>query len=145
MEINGNLKKQNEERASTLYVLKGLAIISVSAAHFGGDQNDISNQITALISTFGVLIFMLLSGFFFNYAAGIKVFWKKKVCRIIIPWLIWGTITFMFSCIDNNGGRFIFYDYIRWMTGYKTWLYFVVVLLILAKRIKIRQQLFYLL
>jgi len=128
MKNNKPLQNAITTEPNTLYVLKGLAIIYVAIAHMGGYKNPIINQISSILGTMGVPIFLFLSGYFFNNNCGFAKFWRKKLFRIVIPWLLWGTITFTISSLSHRGEN-IFLEYIKWITGNGTWLYFVLVLL----------------
>lgn len=117
-----------EDLSKTLYVLRAYAIICVAAAHCGNFIYPQAEIIRSLIGTMGVPCFMICSGYFFNYFQDAKIFWKKKIRAIIIPWIVWGGITF--SVMVVHGGKVLALDEaIRWIIGYKTWLYFVPVLL----------------
>ncbi|MBO7519525.1 MAG: acyltransferase, partial [Clostridia bacterium] len=84
----------------------------------------------ALIGLCGVPVFLFLSGFLFKERKNAKEFWLigGVLDRIIIPWIIWGVITYLIG-IKFKTGNFSALDMINWIIGYNTWLYYVPVLL----------------
>lgn len=110
----------------TLYVLKALAMISAVAAHCVGYTAAGAQKLSAMVGTIGVPVFFVLSGFFFEEDS--LGFWKKKGKTIVIPWLIWGAITYAGGCFANSAQVSIL-NGMRWILGCSTWLYFVPVLL----------------
>lgn len=126
-----NIKKELQGDiviSNTLYVLRALAIVCVAAAHCESFQFELAEKIRSLIGTMGVPCFLLCSGYFFSSTQVTKVFWTKKLKSIVIPWVVWGILTF--AVIVVLGGRSLsIVEAIRWIVGYNTWLYFVPVLL----------------
>lgn len=116
------------EISQTLYVLKALAIICVAAAHCGSFTYPVAETIRGLIATLGVPVFFISSGFFFRTGESAFIFWTKKLKSIVIPWLFWGMMTYVLISILGSTAMTI-EGCVRWVFGYKTWLYFVPVLL----------------
>ena len=122
------LSPAKAELSKTLYVLRALAIICVAAAHCESFRYAPAETVRGLLGTMGVPCFLICSGYFFDPAQEAKVFWTKKLKSIVIPWIVWGILTFAIMVV--MGGRTLnAVEAIRWIIGYKTWLYFVPVLL----------------
>ena len=135
---SSEIVKKREEWADSLsdfsvsdvcYVSKAFAIISVVFAHTSSYNNAYYEDIGALIGLVGVPVFLIVSGFFLNLEVPRRKFWSAKVKRIIIPWIIWGLITYMIK-IDLRFSDFSANAILRWTIGYNTWLYYVPVMLI---------------
>ena len=110
----------------TLYVLKALAIISAAAAHCIGYTMPWAQKLSDLLGTIGVPVFFVLAGLFFKEHS--LNFWGKKAKTLILPWLIWGMITYLVVHIAD-WTRPTIWQGVRWTMGCGTWLYFVPVLL----------------
>lgn len=117
------------EISQSLYVLKALAIVCVAAAHCGSFAYPLAETIRGLIATLGVPVFFICSGFFFNREEYAWKFWSKKLKGIVIPWILWGALTYVL--ISFLGHTAMNWEAgIRWIVGYKTWLYFVPALIV---------------
>lgn len=80
------------------------------------------------IGLIGVPLFMICAGYFNNSKEGDFSTWIDKKWRtLIIPWLIWGTITYLLHILKSKDIELI--SYLKWMVGVGTWLYFVPILL----------------
>ena len=112
----------------TVYIMKAIAIISVAMAHCTYIDADIQ-RITDIFGTIGVPIFLITGGLFFKSNQPWKEFMLAKMRRIVLPWLIWGGITYILHIVNDKSVIKV-YDYILWILGYKTWLYYVPVILI---------------
>ena len=117
-----------ERLSRTVYVLRAISIICVVAAHCDSFLSN-AEIIRRLLGTIGVPSFLICSGYFFNQKEPAKQFWMKKLKNIIVPWIIWGIITYAISELFGEK-RISIYQCLKWILGYKTWLYYVPVLLI---------------
>lgn len=68
--------------------IKAFAIYFVIAAHCTYNNN-LFQQITDIIGTIGVPLFLFVAGVFFKKIKSIDQI-NNKTKRIVIPWLIWG-------------------------------------------------------
>ena len=112
--------------SDSFYVYRTLAIISVVAAHCVY-QDTIIRRISSMIGTAGVPIFLFAAGYFAKLNEPAEKFWHKKLENIIIPWILYGMITYGIGVI--LGRTFSFSNLIQWILGNGTWFYFVPVLL----------------
>lgn len=113
--------------SDTAYIMKGLAILSVIFAHCVYDDPNIQRG-SSIIGTIGVPVFLVLSAIFFDTKESSRSLIQKKLQRLILPWILWGTVTYIISCLSNNSPSI--FGGIKWIFGNYTWLYFVPVLLI---------------
>lgn len=86
------MEKQSEIVISeSLFVMKAFAIISVIAAHCV--YTDMyAQRLTSLIGTIGVPVFLIVSGYYFNKEEQWNVLAKKKMKRIVVPWIFMGGV-----------------------------------------------------
>ena len=125
-----------EERSKQIWGVRSLAILSVCCAHMPMDDGPLIidhylNQILGMIGTLGVGGFLICSGYYFSVKeAKTFTFWKRKVWKLIIPWLLLGAATKMWINHISNI-RPLLKGYIPWVMGQKTWMYFVPVLIAL--------------
>lgn len=115
------------KNSSALYVIKFFAILSVVFAHCSYHNTPVAHSISGLIGGLGVPIFLISSGIFFNGTEDAKKFWMKKLKGIIVPWLIFGVLTYILAVI--LGSPFGVVDMLRWIIGHGSWMYFVTILL----------------
>ena len=90
-------------------------------------QDEVTQRITDIFGTIGVPIFLIRGGYFYKNEGTLGEFLLKKVKRIVVPWIIWGTLTYILHCISDGG--FSIQGFVKWTVGYKTWLYYVPVIL----------------
>lgn len=117
----------NKKQSDIFWALKAFAIFAVFFAHMPGHlYNAVIFDRVGLI---GVPQFMLYAGFFYKrgWEASFLGFLSSKLYTIIIPWLVWGTVTFFIHCLKEP--TFGVLTYLKWILGIGTWLYFVPVLL----------------
>jgi hypothetical protein len=74
----------------------------------------------------GVIIFFIVGGFLYKREVGdSRSFWKKKCVRIIIPWMICSTATYIVTIV--SGRDLSIGGYLKWIFGSGTWYYYVVI------------------
>jgi fucose 4-O-acetylase-like acetyltransferase len=113
---------------SYMNVAKCLAIISVIMAHSRNTDFYFYSNITERLGAIGVVAFLIISGYYFNVAKyGVMAFFKKKINTIIIPWIFTGTVVFF---VSNKGDNLFFSDWINWIIGNGTYLYYLLILLL---------------
>lgn len=113
--------------SSTFYAYKAMAIVFVVMVHCVFSTWLVSRMV-GVFGNLGVPIFFFTSGFYFDRQESTKLFWKKKMHSIVIPWLLYGTLLYLFACALNHF-TVIEIPYFGWMSGNGSWLYFVPVLL----------------
>ena len=119
----------DQTTSNAINTAKFFAILSVAFAHAGGYGDPLASNIGTLIGLCGVPVFLFLSGYLCNVQRAPRDFWRKTAERIIVPWLIWGVVTYLIK-IRLSIGAFSVAQMLRWIVGYQTWLYYVPVLLI---------------
>ena len=97
--------------------LFGISIVSIVIFHFflscqnAGVHTALANQYVALVGRVGVPIFLVLSGMglFFSLSRNynLKDFYKKRLVRILIPYLIVSVIHFFLRYIIIQGKGFL--------------------------------------
>ena len=108
--------------------MKAIAIITVAMAHCTYVDCDIQ-RITDIFGTIGVPIFLITGGLFFRNDRNWKSFLSVKTKRIIVPWILWGNITYILHIISDRK-PFSAGSMLLWILGHHTWLYYVPVIMI---------------
>lgn len=127
---NTYTQKLAQRESMAIFCLKAFAILSVIAAHtiILNDSTTINNLITSFWTVFGkdgVITFFITGGFlYYRKDNDNKSYWKKKFFRIILPWIICSFITYIVSIAGGNDLSFI--SYLKWIFGYGTWYYYIV-------------------
>jgi len=104
-----------------------IAILTVIAAHITiRDAKWLSNLYSA-IGSIGVIAFFLISGYYYKRES-FATLCKKKLKNIIIPWLVLGVVVYVGNSL-LSASQLSLLELIKWLLGYKTYLYFVPVLL----------------
>lgn len=112
--------------SDTVWRLKGIAIFTVFFAHF----TPIYPPLLTLFNIFGIMgvpTFLLISGYF-DYKSKSSI--SKKLKNLIIPLLIWGTLTWLVNMVITRQAIDITscISWLRWVLGSGSWLYFVTIL-----------------
>ncbi|MCI6850535.1 MAG: acyltransferase [Clostridiales bacterium] len=113
--------------SNTFYAYKAMAILFVVMMHCIYSTRPVS-RVAGAFGILGVPIFFFTSGFFFDRREATKVFWKKKMRSIVIPWLLYGTLLYLFACALNNFSK-VEIPFLKWIIGNGSWLYYVPVLI----------------
>jgi hypothetical protein len=103
-----------------------MAIVSVALAHscYTHLQNADIVSFFDRLARIGVFIFFFLAGYFFHPK---QDFWKKKIIRLVIPWIIAATWMYSFPKILHHQ-PWSLYGYINYFLGNGTYLYFLTML-----------------
>lgn len=122
----------SEHESDTIWGLKALAMLSVFFAHMPWHNKDsLMYIIYSYLGIIGVPIFLFLSGYLSLQS---KKTIGKQAKSIIIPWIIYATMTFVGSVLINHRISCAFTDllsdYFRWVCGSGSIYYFLSVLLI---------------
>lgn len=113
--------------SNTFYAYKAMAILFVVMMHCIYSTRPVS-RVAGALGILGVPIFFFTSGFFFDRQETTKVFWKKKMRSVVIPWILYGILLYLFACALNNFSK-VELPFLNWIFGYGSWLYFVPVLI----------------
>ncbi len=135
------MKNFDRQTSDAFYLYKFLAIISVVMAHCTY-QNVTLQRITSLLGILGVPMFLMASGYYFQYKADNKSFWLKKLRGLVIPWFVWSIFTYLMDCLFKEHG-FDLVGFLKWTYGFQNWLYFVPMLLLCYAMFKISNQKIY--
>ena len=125
---------KSKVRNNKIDIIKAICIFSVICAHTTS-VNDTVNRILQLFGVCGVPIFFFFSSFFFyrgkQYERSREDFWKSKFLHIILPWFLFGSVTWV---INNMFGSRIsnlsLASYFAYMLGYQSHLYFMTILVL---------------
>lgn len=117
--------ESNLSLSQRMDITKVFAILTVIIAHSRNVDYPFLSQITERIGALGVIVFLFIAGYYFNPDKyGIKKFFKSKITSILIPWIFTGTIIFLVV------KPFILIDWLNWLVGNGSYLYYLVVLMI---------------
>ena len=118
-----------EKQISRMFTAARLfAVLTVISAHTTIRNSEIIANLYVAIGSIGVIVFFLAAGYFFKRER-IGTFLAKKAKTIVLPWLVLGTAVYAVNCI-LNGSRMGIGSWMEWLLGYKTYLYFVTVILL---------------
>ncbi len=121
--------------SKAIWILKSFAILSVMAAHVtmkssGGLLPEIFSKGWKLTINIGVMIFFVLSGYFYRFPEKNRLeFFRKKLSTVVIPWLFCGTLTWFVTAADAMLSHRAANNWLQWIIGYKTLYYYVAVLM----------------
>jgi peptidoglycan/LPS O-acetylase OafA/YrhL len=117
-----------------IYALKVFAVVSIVAAHSGGvglktnQVNNIFSWILDQIGSIGVGLFFIVSGYlFYNNRHNLNTFFKKKVKTIFLPWIVTGTLVYLYVVLRK--GSIGFESWINFLLGNGTYLYYLTLLI----------------
>ena len=132
---NTEVTQISTQISSAIWGLKGFAIVLIFFAHMPVDLKngfigyDILDYFFQLAGMSGVPIFLFLSGYLYKQ----RFSYRSKVKSLVIPLLVWGSIVWTsLYLIDyiSIRSRFVFEDYITWIFGCGSYMYFVWILLL---------------
>ncbi len=126
-QVNGTNKVSSVFNISRL-----IAIISVITAHTSFNiNNPVLYNLIKRFSSIGVIVFIIVSGYYFNpqkYVT-VKKFVKSKITTIILPWIFLGTLVFLESKIVM-GDEIGFWIWFKFLIGHNSYLYYLTVLML---------------
>lgn len=105
-----------------------IAIIAVVSAHINISEYPILNCAYGNIGICGVAAFLIISGYYYKKYS-FRTFLHKKMYSIVIPWIFLGTVVYIFAALVNRNPISIV-QWLLWIVGYKTYLYYVVIILL---------------
>ncbi|MCD7791354.1 MAG: acyltransferase [Bacteroides thetaiotaomicron] len=125
-----------QERNEGLDCAKGLAILSVICAHCNAVLDtstrfaDACSIFLQQIGTLGVICFFVISGYLFHYdKIKTKKFWLNKIKQIFIPWIISGTVVYLYVYLRKP--PMSFYGWCNFLLGNGSYLYYLSILILL--------------
>ena len=118
----------NEEISRMFTVARSIAILSVISAHVTIKQSEIIANLYSTIGSIGVVLFFIMAGYYYKKYP-FEVLLKKKVKSIVIPCIFLGSMVWMVNSALTDSGFSVTQLWL-WLVGYKTYLYYVNVLLL---------------
>lgn len=122
-----NITQLSKHSSEVFWCLKGFAIFTVFFAHMPAHKVEgLMNMpyVYDVIGMWGVPLFLMIAGFF-DYTSKTPSIIRAR--KLFVPLLIWGTITFLIHILRNPEETHL-KDYLMWIYGCGSWLYFVPVL-----------------
>lgn len=112
-------------------IARVFAILSIVAAHVSIKSPELIAKIVSTGSSIGVITFIILSGYFYHSSKYNNVFsmLKGKAAAIFCPWLFMGSAVYLYNAILSGGGISPI-KWILYIIGYKTYLYYLTVLVL---------------
>lgn len=121
--------ESGEKKISRMFTAaRAIAILTVISAHTTIKTSEYIAGLYSAIGSIGVVVFFLISGYYFKRESPLVMI-KKKLRMIIVPWVVIGSAVFVVNSLLAHSTIGIT-PYIEWMLGYKTYLYFVIVLIV---------------
>lgn len=117
---------QNSKKLNIAFsIARVFAIISVIAAHITFSEPHWVYKMINAIGSIGVVVFIILSGYFYKPEKYDNIFGliKDKFKSIVIPWVLMGSLAFLSGAIVTNS-----FSIKRWVTyilGYNSFLYYL--------------------
>lgn len=109
-------------------VARAVAILSVISAHTTIKTSTVVADLYSTIGSIGVVLFFIMAGYYYKKYP-LMVLVKKKTVSIVLPWLVIGSVVWAVNSFLNSSS-FAVGDLVLWLVGYKTYLYYVTVLLV---------------
>lgn len=117
--------------STALYFVKAMAIFASVAAHVS--LIDLTTTLSGLVTRFWDMFscisvgnFLIVAGILYTRTAGdSEDFWKRKLHNMVLPWLFCGTLTYAYRLLCGVPGSI--QDYIYWLLGNGSWLYYITV------------------
>lgn len=107
------------------------AIISVVSAHVGIGDNSSVFTILKTAASIGVIIFMILSGYYYNpqkYMSVSKII-NAKIRTIIIPWFFVGSVLYVWGVVEGLKAINII-DWMLYIIGKGSFFYYMTMLIL---------------
>lgn len=118
-----------EQQISKMFTAaRVFAILSVISAHVTIRNSKIIANLYSAIGSIGVIVFFIAAGFYFKRETFVT-FVRKKAKNILLPWIVLGSAVYVVNSVLNRSAIKIG-DWGLWLIGYKTYLYFIPVLVI---------------
>ncbi|MBQ7384675.1 MAG: oligosaccharide flippase family protein [Clostridia bacterium] len=123
----------NKKCSALFTVARAFALISIVCAHitFRTEYSPIIGRVFSIVASVGVIAYLFMSGYYYN-TKKFKSFFamlKAKAVSVVIPWMFLGTVIYLYNSL--LGGLAITpLEWFKWIIGYKTYLYFMTVLLL---------------
>lgn len=116
-----------------IYALKTYAIISIVSAHCAivfestNQLNELFSWLLRQIGSIGVGIFFIISGYlFYKNKYSFKKFFKRKINTFLVPWIVTGTIVYLYVVLRKGGIGFD--SWFNFLLGNGSYLYYLTVL-----------------
>ena len=125
------IQEDYKEKLSQIFSTARIyALISIVSAHIYF-ADSFSGQILNRFGTLGVIVFLLISGYYYRPEKfhNWKKLFAKKAVSIGIPWLICGTLTWGYNIILSSQNRSLF-GWLNWILGNGSYLYYLTILML---------------
>ena len=122
-----NYKKQLNISFS---VARVFAVLSIVSDHVTIESPEGVSRMRNSVGSIGVIIFIILSGYFYHTEKYSSVFamLRDKAKSVVIPWIVMGSLTYLYNAAAGSG--FDIKNWLLWIIGYKTFLYYLTMLIL---------------
>lgn len=127
--------------STSVWYMRFFAVVAIICAHTPYAKDTLAPEfVIRFIDSFsnsGVAIFFFVSGIYYR-SCGIKNR-VQKLFSLVIPWVLFGSITYIIGNLQNSS----IYTYIKWILGFGSYLWFMVVyvvILLLAEIIGLEKR-----
>lgn len=112
---------ENSRKSNSIYLARFIALVCITCAHSSIGSSRLINS----FANAGVAVFLASGIYYRAYNVEDRIKSSKK---ILIPWFVFGSLTFILNCILINEFKLI--NYFLWLIGYNTYLWYLTVYLI---------------
>ncbi len=119
----------SDDTSRRIWIMKAFAVIAIAACHcvHVGDNTgaiwDASIHFFNYWIGLGVPVFFFLAGYVFNYEDNAYVFISKKLKSIVLPWLVTGTVVWLYVVLRKGG--ISFQGWFEFIFARKSYLWFL--------------------
>ncbi len=123
---------ESQEKINVAFSISRIfAIVSVASAHITVDNDSSVYYILKTMASIGVIIFMILSGYYYipdKYGSISKLI-TKKLKTIVVPWLFMGSLLFLWGVIYGLKNVNLL-DWFLYIIGYQSFFYYMTMLVL---------------
>lgn len=129
--MNNSIQRSQLSISNIFSTARIYALISIICVHIYF-ANGIVSTLFNKVGSIGVITFLIMSGYFYrtNKFGSFKSMLKKKFNTVVIPWIVLGTLVWLYNFIQTKNTQNLLLGYINWIIGNSSYLYYLTVLFV---------------